>query len=73
MSHFMMGRTDAGGKTGPEAASKTDWIRHALRLFSLIDNQVRSLRKHQVINAYKLPRDGGPAAGSAWCRAAFPA
>lgn len=50
--------SDAGGKTGPEAMPKTDWVRHALRLFALIDNQVRSLRKRQVINGFKLPPSG---------------
>jgi NTE family protein len=44
--------SDAGGKTQPEPDPKHDWIGHTLRVFDLIDNQVRSLRKRQLINAY---------------------
>jgi len=45
--------SDAGGKTQPEEEPKTDWARHAYRILDLIDNQVRSLRKRQVIDSYK--------------------
>ena len=36
----------------PEPEPKTDWARHALRINDLIDNQVRSLRKRQVIDSF---------------------
>jgi len=45
--------SDSGGKMEAEAEPKTDWARHALRINDLIDNQVRSLRKRQVIDSYK--------------------
>jgi NTE family protein len=45
--------SDGGGKMEPEAEPKTDWARHALRINDLIDNQVRSLRKRQVIESFK--------------------
>jgi NTE family protein len=44
--------SDAGGKTQPEEEPKHDWARHALRVLDLIDNQVRSLRKRQLIASY---------------------
>jgi NTE family protein len=45
--------SDAGGKMQAEAEPEHDWARHALRVLDLIDNQVRSLRKRQVIDAYQ--------------------
>jgi NTE family protein len=45
--------SDAGGKMAPEGDPKRDWGRHAYRVLELIDNQVRSLRKRQLIGSYK--------------------
>ena len=45
--------SDAGGKTQAEEEPKEDWARHAYRVLDLIDNQVRSLRKRQLIQSYK--------------------
>ena len=45
--------SDAGGKTAAEPEPEEDWAQHSLRILNLIDNQVRSLRKRQVIEAYK--------------------
>jgi NTE family protein len=45
--------SDGGGKLQPEEEPKSDWARHAYRVLDLIDNQVRSLRKRQVIDSYK--------------------
>lgn len=45
--------SDAGGRLQAEEEPKTDWARHTYRVLSLIDNQVRSLRKRQVISAFK--------------------
>lgn len=53
--------SDAGGTFEPEPDPKRDWGRHAYRVLSLIDNQVRSLRKRQIIQAYidkQEPHDG---------------
>lgn len=44
--------SDAGGKTQAEEEPKSDWARHSLRVLDLIDNQVRSLRKRQLIDSY---------------------
>ncbi len=45
--------SDAGGRMQPEADPHPDWARHSLRINSLIDNQVRSLRKRQVVAAFQ--------------------
>jgi NTE family protein len=49
--------SDGGGKLAPEAEPKHDWGRHAVRVLNVIDNQVRSLRKRQLIAAYQDPND----------------
>ncbi|HET9527045.1 MAG TPA: patatin-like phospholipase family protein [Pyrinomonadaceae bacterium] len=46
--------SDGGGATDDEPDPERDWARHTYRILSLIDNQVRSLRKRQVIDSYKL-------------------
>lgn len=45
--------SDGGGKMDAEPAPKRDWARHMFRVFNLIDNQVRSLRKRQLIDSFK--------------------
>lgn len=45
--------SDGGGQMQPEEEPKKDWARHSFRILSLIDNQVRSLRKRQLIEAYQ--------------------
>jgi NTE family protein len=45
--------SDGGGSTDDEPDPDRDWARHTYRILSLIDNQVRSLRKRQVIDSYK--------------------
>jgi NTE family protein len=45
--------SDAGGKMQPEEEPHSDWVRHSIRINSVIDNQVRSLRKRQIVSAFK--------------------
>jgi NTE family protein len=45
--------SDGGGKMQAEEEPKGDWARHSKRVLDLIDNQVRSLRKRQVIDSFK--------------------
>jgi NTE family protein len=45
--------SDGGGKMAPEPEPHADWVRHSLRINAIIDNQVRSLRKRQVIDAFE--------------------
>ena len=44
--------SDAGGKMQPEEEPESDWARHSYRILNIIDNQVRSLRKRQLIGSY---------------------
>lgn len=45
--------SDAGGKMQPEEEPHANWAQHSLRINSLIDNQVRSLRKRQVVSSFR--------------------
>src|SRR5688500_18658091 len=54
--------SNGGGKMQPEEEPHTDWARHAIRINAIIDNQVRSLRARQVIDAFKA----GLRQGSYW-------
>ncbi|WP_345205101.1 hypothetical protein [Fodinibacter luteus] len=50
---------DAGGHMGADPTPATDWARHMARVLHVIDNQVRSLRKRQVVDAFRSgQRDG---------------
>jgi NTE family protein len=51
--------SDGGGRMGPQQNPHHDWPRHAYRTLSVIDTQVRNLRKRQVVAGYlKGERDG---------------
>jgi len=54
--------SDGGGRMEAEEKPKSDWARHAYRVLNLIDNQVRALRKRQVIDSYK----SGARQGAYW-------
>jgi len=59
--------SDGGGKLEAEEEPKSDWARHSYRVMNLIDNQVRSLRKRQVIDSYKAnPQDANHRKGAYW-------
>jgi NTE family protein len=44
--------SDGGAGTADEERPARDWARHAYRVLGLIDNQVRALRKRQVIDSF---------------------
>jgi NTE family protein len=44
--------SDAGQKISAEEEPAEDWGRHVMRVLDLIDNQVRSLRKRQVVGSF---------------------
>jgi len=54
--------SDAGQKIAPEEDPAHDWARHAVRVLDVVDNQVRSLRKRYLIDAY----DRGDHTGTYW-------
>jgi NTE family protein len=43
--------SDGGGKMKAEEEPRSDWARHAYRVLEVVDNQVRALRKRQVIDS----------------------
>ena len=49
--------SDGGGKTRAEEHPHRDWARHAYRVLDLVDNQVRSMRKRQLIASYTAAHD----------------
>jgi NTE family protein len=44
--------SDAGQKIAPDPDPHRDWARHSLRVLDIVDNQVRSLRKRNLIDSY---------------------
>jgi len=54
--------SDAGGVYGVEEDPKRDWFSHTKRVMDLIDNQVRSLRKRQVVGSFER----GERSGAYW-------
>ena len=44
--------SDAGGLMEAQPKPRTDWILHSVRVLGVIDNQVRSLRKRQVVDSF---------------------
>ena len=51
--------SDAGGKLGPDPDPPHFWLTQMLRVLSVVDNQVRSLRKRQLIASLRAGvRDG---------------
>jgi NTE family protein len=45
--------SDGGGQMAADSDPPGDWARHMTRVLKLIDNQVRALRKRQVIEGFK--------------------
>ena len=45
--------SDAGGKMAPEPSPRTNAVEHTMRVFDIVDNQVRNLRKRQVIGSFQ--------------------
>jgi NTE family protein len=59
--------SDGGGHMGDDPRPHGDWPRQMFRVTGVIDNQVRSLRKRQVIDSYMLPEgDPNHRAGAYW-------
>ncbi len=45
--------SDAGARIAPTSRPAINWLSHIIRVLNIIDNQVRSLRKRQLIAAYE--------------------
>jgi len=44
--------SDGGGQMAPAGEIASDWARQAIRVTAVIDNQVRNLRKRQIVAGY---------------------
>jgi NTE family protein len=51
--------SDGGQKIAPESAPAHDWPRHAIRVLNIVDDQVRNLRKRQLIEDYRRGEHAG--------------
>lgn len=51
--------SDGGGTLEAKADQPSDWARHGVRITEVIDSQVRSLRKRQLIEGFKARRRSG--------------
>jgi len=51
--------SDGGGKLRPDPKPAHDWLRQFRRVFDVDDNQVRSLRKRQVIDGFRAKLRAG--------------
>jgi NTE family protein len=51
--------SDGGGHMSYQARVAADWARHLRRVLTVVDNQVRSLRKTQLIDEYERGTFGG--------------
>jgi NTE family protein len=51
--------SDAGGILAYESDPSNDWIRQTYRVLKIIDNQVRSLRKRQIVGSFRAGERNG--------------
>ncbi len=58
--------SDAGGQMQAEAKPAENWAGHSKRVLDLVDNQVRSLRKRQLLDAYLSPDPVHRRTGAFW-------
>ena len=49
--------SDGGGQLPPDPEPHRDWAMHFIRIAEVIDNQVRNLRKGQIIGSFKNASD----------------
>jgi NTE family protein len=54
--------SDGGAHMAPDPTPHTDWVRQALRVSDMTDNQVRDLRQRQLIGSFT----GGERTGTYW-------
>jgi NTE family protein len=51
--------SDGGGMYAPEPDPKRDWLGHTRRVMDLVDSQVRSLRKRQLLDSFNRKERSG--------------
>ncbi len=65
-SHQTILVSDGGGQLATEPNPDNDALRHSLRVVSVLDHQVRDLRKRQLIGAYKTTDPDAGRDGTYW-------
>jgi NTE family protein len=58
--------SDGGGKMGPEQKPSNEWAIHTKRVMDIIDNQVRCLRKRQLIDSFNARAGDNMRKGTYW-------
>jgi NTE family protein len=58
-SHRTVLVSDAGASLAPQTAAARDWPRHLVRTLKVVDAQVRTLRKRQVVGALETGERAG--------------
>lgn len=60
--------SDGGGQMQPDPEPAHDWAQHSKRVLDIVDNQVRSLRKRQLLDSYQatLPDGSHVRDGAYW-------
>jgi len=51
--------SDAGQRIGPDEVSRNKWVKNSLRVVALVDNQVRALRKRQIVASFTEKQRAG--------------
>ena len=51
--------SDGGGRMADDPDPPADWARQSIRVLKVVDNQVRDLRKRQILDAYRSGSRGG--------------
>lgn len=58
--------SDGGGKMEPEEKPAIEWLLHTKRVLDIVDNQVRSLRKRQLIGSFMASSGSVKRSGTYW-------
>jgi NTE family protein len=58
--------SDGGGKLGPEARPRRNWLSHSRRIINVVDEQVRKLRKRQLMESYQTSQGDFARTGAYW-------
>lgn len=64
--------SDASGVMERKSKVARNWLGHMLRVTSVINNQVRSLRRRQLIASFAQPVESGGRAGAYWSTSSDP-
>ncbi|MDP6634308.1 MAG: patatin-like phospholipase family protein, partial [Phycisphaerae bacterium] len=58
--------SNAGGQMTGRPRPRRNWLSHTYRIFNIVDNQVRSLRKRQLLDSYTTEATSRKRLGAYW-------